>query len=119
MCVRIPTERVARNRRHDAKRAANPHRKLYQTPQWKWIRKLKLSINPICEVCRTARAEVVHHRDRAALHPDRFFHLPSLQSACKRCHDSTLQSEESIGYSAALGTDGYPVDERHPFYRGN
>jgi 5-methylcytosine-specific restriction endonuclease McrA len=123
MCVRTSgqyrRERNAANAAYDAKRANNPHRKLYQTKQWKKLRKLKLSINPVCEVCRQAPADTVHHKERASNNMDRFFTIASLQSACKRCHDTVCQQEESLGYSTQLGADGFPLDKRHPFYRGS
>ena len=38
----------------------------------------------------------------------------ALQSLCKACYDSTKQTEERRGYSREVGTDGFPLDPRHP-----
>ena len=51
-----------------------------------------------------------HKGDRAlAFDPD------NLQGLCKAHHDSAKQSEERRGYSKAVGLDGFPSDQRHPF----
>ncbi len=50
------------------------------------------------------------HRGNAAL-----FWSGPFQSLCKRCHDSTKQRAERLGYSTAIGLDGLPSDPRHPF----
>jgi hypothetical protein len=64
------------------------------------------------------RATVVDHIKRhfnriAAL----FFAFDNTQSLCKRCHDSDKAKEESRGYGSEIGSDGLPVDKRHPFYK--
>jgi 5-methylcytosine-specific restriction protein A len=45
---------------------------------------------------------------------DLFFDAANLQTLCKRCHDSSKQSEERRGYSDRIGEDGWPVDPDHP-----
>ena len=40
-----------------------------------------------------------------------------LRSLCAACHDN-LQGFTHRGYSLEIGVDGYPIDPRHPWYRG-
>ena len=47
-----------------------------------------------------------------------FFNLENTQTLCKGCHDSAKQSEEIHGHSKKIGSDGWPVDEQHPFNKG-
>jgi len=54
------------------------------------------------------------HRGSLAL----FYDPANLQSLCDqspfRCHSSAKQSEERLGYSKAVGIDGFPIDPTHP-----
>lgn len=53
------------------------------------------------------------HRGDPAL----FFDPTNLQSLCDeypwRCHSSVKQSEERLGYSKAIGADGWPIDPNY------
>jgi 5-methylcytosine-specific restriction enzyme A len=40
-----------------------------------------------------------------------------LQSLCFDCHNSRKKADENRGYSRELGTDGWPVDPKHPANR--
>lgn len=62
----------------------------------------------------TVANHVVPHRGNMALFRD----PRNLESVCKRCHDSVIQSEERLGYSKQIGADGFPLDPNHPAYRG-
>lgn len=64
------------------------------------------------------RADTVDHTIRHKGRRDLFFDRRNLQSLCKRCHDTTKQSQERLGYSNEIGPDGLPIDPRHPFNRG-
>ena len=52
---------------------------------------------------------VVPHRGNSTL-----FWQGELQSLCFSHHNSSKQHEEHAGFSAAVGTDGVPVDPMHP-----
>lgn len=91
----------------------------YKTRLWQDLRAVHLAREPLCRRCKTegrlTPACVVHH-----VRPHRgdwtLFKDPSnLASSCKRCHDSTEQSIERRGYDKAVGEDGWPIDEKHPF----
>ena len=57
---------------------------------------------------------IPHHGD-----PDLFWcDDGGLEAACKRCHDGRHQVAERLGYSDEIGTDGLPVDSRHPWHAG-
>ena len=43
-----------------------------------------------------------------------FYDYGNLESLCKSCHDSLAQSIEKRGYSTEVGTDGWPIDPKHP-----
>lgn len=43
-----------------------------------------------------------------------FWSEGNLRTLCKPCHDRDKQSEERIGFSKAIGLDGWPTDEKHP-----
>ena len=84
---------VERTRERDKRREQSPHRHLYNLAAWERLRRLKFSINPMCEgmvfgeACRNA-ATVVHHRKDHHGDTRLFFGLDNLQSLCKPCHDS-------------------------------
>jgi 5-methylcytosine-specific restriction protein A len=44
----------------------------------------------------------------------RFSSYVNTQSLCKLCHDSTKQIIEKRGYSTKIGSDGWPIDPKHP-----
>ena len=46
------------------------------------------------------------------------FFFGELQSLCKTHHESTKKRFEARGYSTEIGVDGWPVDPKHPVYRG-
>ena len=51
---------------------------------WQKIRKAKLAMNPICEICNRVGAGVVHHVD----HDPKNNQPENLQSVCRDCHES-------------------------------
>ena len=107
-------------RDHRSPQAAQ-YRKLYNTARWHRTRSYQLRHYPLCERCKAkgyiSQATVCHHIDKdSKLDPERFFHGP-YQSLCTSCHDSDAQQEERIGFSTAVGTDGWPTDNRHPSNR--
>jgi 5-methylcytosine-specific restriction enzyme A len=62
------------------------------------------------------RADTVHHV-QAHKGDEVLFFSGQLESLCSECHNSGAQSEERMGYSTEAGTDGWPVDPRHPANR--
>jgi hypothetical protein len=47
----------------------------------------------------------------------RFWDGP-FQALCRGCHDSRKKAQDARGYDTAVGLDGFPLDEAHPFYTG-
>jgi hypothetical protein len=47
------------------------------------------------------------------------FWTGALQSLCEQCHNRTKSRIEHKGFSTAFGTDGLPIDPRHPFNSGS
>lgn len=94
-----------------------PWHKWYKTKLWASIRKQQLTKQPLCER-HLAKTEIVvattvHHKLPHKGNWDLFKSGP-FESVCKSCHDSIIQSEERLGYSIEIGTDGWPVDAKHP-----
>ena len=55
---------------------------IYQSSQWKKLRKQKLDETPLCELCEKIATEVHHiHTDRSL-----FFVIDNLASICGECH---------------------------------
>ena len=97
------------------------YRHLYKSTAWRKGRLAFLCQNPLCVWClksgRTTEATVVdhivdHHGDLVL-----FFSWANWQPLCKAHHDSTKQRETIHGYSTECGSDGWPVDPRHPANR--
>lgn len=71
----------------------NPQNKkyanFYQSTEWKRMRQYKLSINPMCEVCKTQIATIVHHRHeiRTSLGWTERLDINNLESICQTCHN--------------------------------
>ena len=63
------------------------------------------------------RATVCDHVERHHGNRLKFFRGP-FQSLCKSHHDSDKKRSEMLGYDPTLGSDGLPIDPRHPFNIG-
>lgn len=101
-------------------REAEAYRALYKTARWQRLRKQKLAEKPLCErhlkKGRVKAATVVNHRQPHKGNKDLFYSYANLEAVCDTCHNSTIQSEERLGYSKEIGEDGWPTDENHPLY---
>src|SRR5262249_55364201 len=94
---------------------------LHYKPRWRRLRAHQLDKEPLCRMCaaegRTTPATVADH-----IVPHRNQGMPfwrgELQSLCASCHSSRKQFIENRGYDNAIGSDGWPVDSRHPVYGG-
>jgi 5-methylcytosine-specific restriction protein A len=87
------------------------------TERWKRKRLAQLRAEPLCRMCKAAgritAATVADHVEPHRGDAEAFW-TGELQSLCTTCHSSHKQAEEVNGYSSAIGTDGWPVDLRHP-----
>jgi 5-methylcytosine-specific restriction protein A len=92
--------------------------KLYDTKRWVRRAKAQLAFHPLCAYClqqglvvpATCADHIEPHKGDAHA-----FFYGALQSLCDACHSGLKQQEEEHGFNRAIGLDGYPVDERHPF----
>jgi 5-methylcytosine-specific restriction protein A len=90
--------REERRRDYEAeRRKAKPWRKWYSLAVWKARRAEQLRRQPLCELCMAAgkvtEATVADH-DPPHRGVWELFIAGSLESLCKRCHDSVKQREE-------------------------
>lgn len=100
---------------------AETWRPLYKTAEWQRLRERVLVRDrytcqrPACGRLITQRKHaIVHHIKAHKGDRNLFFDEQNCQTVCKQCHDGDVQSAERRGYSAAIGADGWPIDERHP-----
>lgn len=89
---------VERRRRYDRERSANREwRNWYKLAAWLRRRKWQLQEQPLCERCKAngliVEATVANHVDPHRGDWDKFIN-GRLESTCKPCHDSVIQSEE-------------------------
>ena len=100
---------------------AQQYRRLYKTSRWQKLREQQLRRHPLCAKCQ-ARGHVTPATVADHIEPhkgnERLFFQGALQSLCASCHSSAKQAEEHRGYSTEIGLDGWPVDGKHPAYRG-
>jgi len=79
--------------------------------QWSKVRKMKLSINPLCEMClkegRATAADTVHHIVEVEQDPSLRLDLKNLMSLCRDCHEK-IHGRVKTGH----GVDGMPVGGR-------
>lgn len=83
------------SRQYDRLRMRNvltrDYRLFYQSKEWKQLRELKLSNNPLCERCllqhKHTIATDVHHVHDVFYHWNERTDLSNLQSLCKSCHE--------------------------------
>jgi 5-methylcytosine-specific restriction protein A len=113
--MKSPEQRI-RNREHDARRKANnPWRTLYDSAQWKALRRNQLMREPLCKRCKDrgtlTPATVVHHKVAHKGNVALFFDANNLASSCKNCHDVDEQRIERGGKARqAVDADGWPIE---------
>lgn len=97
------------------------YHQFYKTARWQQMRRLQLQREPLCRYCteagRTSAATIANHRKAHKGDPALFWDAANLESTCKRCHDSTVQSMEKSGFRKGCSADGMPLDERHPWHQ--
>jgi 5-methylcytosine-specific restriction endonuclease McrA len=100
-------------------------RRLYDSRAWKRRARLQIKHQPLCAMCLAegrgaVRACVADHVIPHNNDPSLFIR-GELQSLCSNCHNSRKKKAENIerrGYDKRVGSDGWPVDPRHPCYTG-
>ena len=91
---------------------------LYQTRQWKALRKRQLEREPLCCYCkamnRIVPANVVNHKQAHKGDWNLFCDPENLESVCQPHHDNLIRRQERSG--AFIGSDnGRPRDPLHPW----
>ena len=114
--------RNSRNKAYDDRRnAENPTRRLYKTARWQKLRAEQLQREPHCRMCAVGGygsvATVCDHIERHGGDVIRFWAGP-FQSLCAPCHNRSKQRHEHLGFSTAIGADGWPLDPQHYANRG-
>jgi 5-methylcytosine-specific restriction protein A len=73
---------------------------------------------PLCRMCqaqgRVTAASVVDHITPHKKNLVLFSTYSNTQSLCTNCHNSAKQYIEKRGYSKEVGSDGWPIDPKHP-----
>ncbi len=108
--------------------AAQDYRRWYKLKAWahkptglRW--QCLLAALFTCKQCGwTATGSQTHRLVADHIKPHRgtweLFSDPSnLQCLCDTCHSAAKQQEERLGYSTAIGADGWPIDDMHPANR--
>lgn len=97
-----------------------PWQRLYGTARWQRLRRAQLQTHPLCAMCAAeGRVTPATIADHVIPHKgdQRLFFEGELASLCKAHHDRDKQREERLGYSTAVGADGWPIDPNHPANR--
>jgi len=70
--------------------------KVYQTTQWRRVRIVVLTRDPLCMLCNVAPATEVDHKTAMRL-GGKPFDLENLQGLCERCHNLKSMRERHGG----------------------
>lgn len=100
------------------------YRPLYKTAEWQRLRE-RVLVRDRYTCQRPGCGRLIVERKQAIVHHKRphkgdrrlFFDETNCEVTCKPCHDGEVQSAERRGYSAAIGSDGWPLDSAHPANR--
>ena len=91
----------------------------YQGARWQRLRRLHLSIEPLCRACKrlgySVTAQHVDHVVPIAQAPALAYDLANLQSLCVSCHSVKTQTEDRGTGERGADSDGFPVDPGHPW----
>jgi 5-methylcytosine-specific restriction protein A len=101
--------------------AKDPRKTWYGLASWKERRRHQLQAEPLCALClakgELTGATVADHIEPHAGDWNKFV-LGALRSLCAECHDGLQPSFRHKPYRLDIGADGFPLDPRHPWYRG-
>jgi 5-methylcytosine-specific restriction protein A len=96
----------------------------YTTQRWQRLRRFKLAVNPLCELClkqqRIVPAVAVDHVIAIKAGGDPYPALENLTALCEPCHNRKTRIVEQMGKELTIkGHDefGYPLDPNHPWNR--
>ena len=95
--------------------------KFYSTKRWAHLRKrvllrdLYTCTEPGCGVDVGGKMAHVHHIIPHKGSRSLFFDADNCRTVCADCHNGIIHRDELRGYSTAVGMDGWPTDDKHPF----
>jgi 5-methylcytosine-specific restriction protein A len=100
-----------------------PKDSFYNSKAWKWLRRVKLTTDPLCEVCkvqgRLVRAMDVDHEVGIHEDPSLRLNMENLVSMCHPCHSRKTLFVERMGTDRVpikgCTADGLPLDPEHPW----
>lgn len=82
-----PHQKKTYDKAYDKNRDRSPERQFIHSTRWRKIREMKLTHNPLCEICLESNIEriaiIVHHRDGDELNNS----MDNYQSVCSACHN--------------------------------
>ena len=85
----------------------------YNTTQWRKLRHIHLSSNPLCVYClemgRITPGKIVDHINPVRTHPELAFDAEAIQTLCANCHESVKKREEARGKRIGCDVDGEPL----------
>jgi len=68
--------------------------------KWQRVRKLKLSLNPLCELCDVndvvTEASIVHHIKHVDTNPELRLTMSNLTSVCPSCHQQLHTNDDKL-----------------------
>jgi predicted kinase len=106
---------------------AEAYRRWYKTERWQRLAKACYA-RDLYTCQRTGElligkypapnSPVANHKTPHKGNPELFWEMNNIETVSKRVHDGAIQSDERLGYSKAIGPDGWPTDPRHPALGG-
>lgn len=79
---------------HAVKPAGNPHRSRPYSGRWRGLSVAYRRAHPVCERCRLAPSEHVHHRDGLGPDGPHGMDWAGLKALCHRCHSRQTVAED-------------------------
>ena len=88
--------------------------KIYQSARWLRLRKLKLSIDPLCEVCtKPTPGFAVDHIEEIS-NGGEPWSLSNLMTLCEHHHNKKTSSRRAgKQWYGEIGVDGFPIGGDH------
>lgn len=93
MSIEDPSVRVRKNGSPIRRIRKRPDTILYQSRQWRAMRKHMLAHNPVCVKCKLMMATEVDHIRPHKLNRQLFFNMSNLQTLCRACHQEKTTAE--------------------------
>lgn len=73
---------------YERQRSRQEDKNFYSGRKWRDLRSAFLRENPLCDECKHALAEHVHHKQERKTHPHLAYEWLNLQALCEPCHNT-------------------------------